>query len=63
MTQIYSAGVAPPDDIHRVANTGDSVANTLHVYGADLSQATTSDARLIAAYQASLTAFRALRAA
>lgn len=34
------SGVAPPDDIHRVANTGDSVAITLHVYGADLSQGT-----------------------
>lgn len=34
------SGVAPPDDIHRVANTGDSVAITLHVYGADLSRGT-----------------------
>ncbi len=34
------SGVAPPDDIHRVANTGDSVAITLHVYGADLSKGT-----------------------
>jgi predicted metal-dependent enzyme (double-stranded beta helix superfamily) len=34
------SGVAPPDDIHRVTNTGDSVAITLHVYGADLSQGT-----------------------
>jgi predicted metal-dependent enzyme (double-stranded beta helix superfamily) len=34
------SGVAPPDDIHRVENTGDSVAITLHVYGADLSQGT-----------------------
>jgi 3-mercaptopropionate dioxygenase len=34
------SGVAPPDDIHQVANTGDSVAITLHVYGADLSQRT-----------------------
>jgi predicted metal-dependent enzyme (double-stranded beta helix superfamily) len=31
------SGVAPPDDIHRVCNTGDTVAITLHVYGADLS--------------------------
>lgn len=30
------SGVAPPDDIHRVRNTGDVVAITLHVYGADL---------------------------
>jgi predicted metal-dependent enzyme (double-stranded beta helix superfamily) len=34
------SGVAPPDDIHRVGNTGDEVAITLHVYGADLSQGT-----------------------
>jgi predicted metal-dependent enzyme (double-stranded beta helix superfamily) len=33
-------GVAPPDDIHRVRNTGDTVAITLHVYGADLSRGT-----------------------
>jgi predicted metal-dependent enzyme (double-stranded beta helix superfamily) len=34
------SGVAPPDDIHRVCNTGDTVAVTLHVYGADLSAGT-----------------------
>ena len=34
------SGVAPPDDIHRVRNTGDTVAITLHVYGADLSRRT-----------------------
>jgi 3-mercaptopropionate dioxygenase len=34
------SGVAPPDDIHRVCNTGDTVAITLHVYGADLSEGT-----------------------
>jgi predicted metal-dependent enzyme (double-stranded beta helix superfamily) len=34
------SGVAPPDDIHRVRNTGDTVSITLHVYGADLSQGT-----------------------
>jgi predicted metal-dependent enzyme (double-stranded beta helix superfamily) len=34
------SGVAPPDDIHRVCNTGDTVAITLHVYGADLSNGT-----------------------
>ncbi|ONI89619.1 cysteine dioxygenase [Actinosynnema sp. ALI-1.44] len=34
------SGVAPPDDIHQVHNTGDTVAITLHVYGADLSQGT-----------------------
>jgi predicted metal-dependent enzyme (double-stranded beta helix superfamily) len=34
------SGVAPPDDIHRVRNTGDIVAITLHAYGADLSNGT-----------------------
>ena len=34
------SGVAPPEDIHQVHNTGDTVAITLHVYGADLSQGT-----------------------
>jgi hypothetical protein len=34
------SGVAPPDDIHQVHNTGETVAVTLHVYGADLSQET-----------------------
>jgi 3-mercaptopropionate dioxygenase len=34
------SGVAPPDDIHRVCNTGDTVAITLHVYGANLSNGT-----------------------
>ncbi|NUR57979.1 MAG: cysteine dioxygenase family protein [Catenulispora sp.] len=34
------SGVAPPDDIHQVHNTGDETAITLHVYGADLSQGT-----------------------
>ncbi|MBB5852073.1 cysteine dioxygenase family protein [Amycolatopsis umgeniensis] len=34
------SGVAPPDDIHQVHNTGDTVAITLHVYGADLSKGT-----------------------
>ena len=34
------SGVAPPDDIHRVHNTGDDVAITLHVYGANLSAGT-----------------------
>jgi predicted metal-dependent enzyme (double-stranded beta helix superfamily) len=37
---VHQAGVAPPDDIHQVHNTGDTVAITLHVYGADLSQGT-----------------------
>jgi predicted metal-dependent enzyme (double-stranded beta helix superfamily) len=34
------SGVAPPEDIHQVHNTGDTIAITLHVYGADLSQGT-----------------------
>jgi predicted metal-dependent enzyme (double-stranded beta helix superfamily) len=34
------SGVAPPDDIHQVHNTGDTVAITLHLYGADLAQRT-----------------------
>lgn len=34
------SGVAPPEDIHQVHNTGDEVAITLHVYGADLSRGT-----------------------
>jgi 3-mercaptopropionate dioxygenase len=31
------SAAAPPDDIHRVSNTGDDIAITLHVYGADVS--------------------------
>lgn len=30
------AGLMPPGDIHRVHNVGDSLAISLHVYGADL---------------------------
>ncbi|MGW4423522.1 cysteine dioxygenase [Streptosporangium sp. NPDC004631] len=30
------SGFAPPGDIHRVHNTGDSTAISLHIYGADL---------------------------
>ena len=30
------SGFAPPGDIHRVHNTGDDTAISLHVYGADL---------------------------
>ena len=30
------SGFAPPGDIHRVHNTGDVTAISLHVYGADL---------------------------
>src|SRR6266567_7337698 len=31
------SGFAPPGDIHRVRNTGDTVAISTHVYGADIS--------------------------
>jgi predicted metal-dependent enzyme (double-stranded beta helix superfamily) len=31
-------GFAPPGDIHRVANTNDRAAITIHVYGTDLSR-------------------------
>lgn len=34
------SGAALPDDTHRVQNTGDEVAITVHVYGADLSNGT-----------------------
>ena len=29
------SAVPPPDDIHRMSNTGDDVAISLHAYGAD----------------------------
>jgi predicted metal-dependent enzyme (double-stranded beta helix superfamily) len=32
------SGFAPPGDIHRVRNTGDNVAISMHVYGADISR-------------------------
>ncbi|HEY7324689.1 MAG TPA: cysteine dioxygenase family protein [Streptosporangiaceae bacterium] len=32
------SGFAPPGDIHRVRNTGDSVAISLNVYGADITR-------------------------
>ena len=32
------SGFAPPGDIHRVRNTGDSVAISIHVYGTDISR-------------------------
>jgi predicted metal-dependent enzyme (double-stranded beta helix superfamily) len=37
-----ASGFAPPGDIHRVRNTGDTVAISMHVYGADISRLTTS---------------------
>jgi len=35
-------GLLPPADIHKVANGGDGLAVSLHVYGADLSRCGTS---------------------
>jgi 3-mercaptopropionate dioxygenase len=35
-------GFAPPGDIHRVRNIGDTVAVSLHVYGADITRLGTS---------------------
>jgi len=32
------SGFAPPGDIHQVRNTGDDVAISMHVYGADISR-------------------------
>jgi predicted metal-dependent enzyme (double-stranded beta helix superfamily) len=32
-----ASGFAPPGDIHRVSNTGDTVAISMHIYGADIS--------------------------
>src|SRR5215475_266728 len=32
------SGFAPPGDIHRVRNVGDSVAISVHVYGADITR-------------------------
>lgn len=32
------SGFAPPGDIHRVRNTGDGIAVSLHVYGADITR-------------------------
>jgi predicted metal-dependent enzyme (double-stranded beta helix superfamily) len=32
------SGFAPPGDIHRVRNTGEEVAISMHVYGADISR-------------------------
>jgi len=32
------SGFAPPGDIHRVRNAGDTVAVSMHIYGADISR-------------------------
>ena len=38
----------PPGDIHRVRNTGDALAVSIHVYGADLRRSATSIRRVYA---------------
>jgi 3-mercaptopropionate dioxygenase len=40
------SGFAPPGDIHRVRNCGDTVAISMHVYGADISRLGTSVRRI-----------------
>jgi predicted metal-dependent enzyme (double-stranded beta helix superfamily) len=40
------SGFAPPGDIHRVTNTGDAVAVSLHVYGTDISRVGSSVRRV-----------------
>ncbi|MFF4759765.1 cysteine dioxygenase [Streptomyces sp. NPDC001292] len=37
-----ACGFAPPGDIHRVLNAGDTPAISVHVYGADISRLSTS---------------------
>ena len=39
------SGFAPPGDIHRVHNTGDTTAISIHVYGTDATRLTTSARR------------------
>ncbi len=41
-----ASGFAPPGDIHRVHNTGDTTAISLHVYGADLGEEESSVRRI-----------------
>ncbi|MFJ4191835.1 cysteine dioxygenase [Kitasatospora sp. NPDC089509] len=40
------SGIAPPGDIHRVSNSGDRTAISIHVYGADISRLGTSIQRV-----------------
>ena len=40
------SGFAPPGDIHRVTNSGDAVAVSLHVYGTDISRVGSSVRRV-----------------
>ena len=39
------SGFAPPGDIHRVHNTGDTTAISIHVYGTDVSRVGSSARR------------------
>ena len=39
------SGFAPPGDIHRVHNTGDTTAMSIHIYGTDLSRVGSSARR------------------
>jgi 3-mercaptopropionate dioxygenase len=36
------SGFAPPGDIHRVTNTGDTIAVSMHVYGTDITRVASS---------------------
>lgn len=40
------SGFAPPGDIHRVTNIGDTIAVSLHVYGTDISRVASSVRRV-----------------
>jgi len=40
------SGFAPPGDVHRVTNIGDSVAVSMHVYGTDISRVGSSVRRV-----------------
>ncbi|MFG2755697.1 cysteine dioxygenase [Streptomyces wuyuanensis] len=42
------SGITPPGDIHRVRNTGDGPAISLHVYGADITRLGSSIHRIYA---------------
>ena len=48
------SGFAPPGDIHRVTNIGDSVAVSMHVYGTDISRVGSSVRRATNSRSASL---------
>jgi predicted metal-dependent enzyme (double-stranded beta helix superfamily) len=40
------SGFAPPGDIHRVTNVGDTIAVSLHVYGTDITRVASSVRRV-----------------